>query len=165
MRIRHDVTFVSAMLFTIALLSVVPSSLSAALGLRHGTPAPPYYWLLEPIGELGIVSLAMIAIGLVVIWTGYLKKARSAWFVLLTIVWGWAFPVMLVPFVLHLNGSITLAEWVSDALKQPGAPRTLVKSVLIFLLMIIALILPIKSFFWSRGAGGTTKELPEATPK
>ena len=166
MRIRHDVTFVSAILFTIALLAMVPSSLSATLALRHGTPPPPYYWQLEPIGELGIVSLAMITIGLVVTWTGYLKKARSAWFVLLTIVWGWAFPVMLLPFVLHVNRSITLAEWISGALHDQITPRIFVESVLIFSLMVIALILPIKAFFWSQEtAGNISKLVSRATTK
>jgi hypothetical protein len=101
----------------------------------------------------------MVTIGLVVTWAGYVKKARSAWFVLLTITWGWAFPVTLLPFVLHVNRSITPTEWISGALRDPSTPRIFVESVLIFSLMIIALILPIKEFFSSREASGNTEVL------
>jgi hypothetical protein len=144
LRIRHDATFVSAVLFSIALLAVAPSSLSAALTFRHGTHSTD----LLNVSELGIISLAMIAIGLINIWAGYLQKVRWTWFVLLSLVCGWAFPVMLLPFALYLNPNLTLTELISAAFEEPGTPRIFVKSVLIFSVMIVALILPIKSFFW-----------------
>ena len=131
---------------------MVPNSVSAASVLRSRHELE-----LETLGELGIVSLAIIAIGLVVTWTGYVKKVRWTWFVLLTVAWGGAFPVMLLPFVLHLNRAITLTEWISGAQEGLYVPRALMESVVTFSLMIIALILPIKAFFWSRGGGATAR--------
>jgi len=42
-------------------------------------------------GERGILSLTIILTGLIVIWAGYVKRIRWTWFVMFTIVFGWAF--------------------------------------------------------------------------
>ena len=47
---------------------------------------------------------------------------------------------------------LTLSEWLSAALKQPGPPRDSAEEVLIFSLMVIGLILPVRSFFGRHGA-------------
>jgi hypothetical protein len=146
--IRHDIVVISAVLFTIAVLAIVPTSVNFVMVFR-----PPHYLELETLGELGIVSLAVIALGLIITWTGYLERARSAWFMLLIIVCGWAFPVMLLPFALHHNSRVPLGEWVAGAFHGPGPPRMLAKSVFILSLMVIALILPIRSFFGKQSAG------------
>jgi len=99
---RH-LTLISAVLFTIALLATIPTSIHMAAVLPHRTPAPLYYWQLEPIGELGITSLAVVAVGLIVIWTEYLRNSKSAWFVLLVIAFGWAFPVRLLQFIVGVE--------------------------------------------------------------
>jgi len=45
--------------------------------------------------DLSIASLAVILIGLIVLWTGYIKRSRPAWFVMCVVVWFWAYPVFI----------------------------------------------------------------------
>src|SRR5690348_6324149 len=102
MRIRRDVTFISSLMFTIALVCLIPASWANA---KAGGPAaqaelgPAWGALANSIHELGVTSLTLIVIGLIVTWTGYLNKARWAWFAMFTLVWGWAFPLMIWPLV------------------------------------------------------------------
>jgi hypothetical protein len=103
----------------------------------------------QTMGSLGVASMAVVLIGLIVTWTGYVKSVRSSWFVMFIVVWLWAFPLILLPFLPDIKG-IPLAELISRALREPGTSRTSVHSVLIFTLMLIALILPIRSFFGER---------------
>jgi hypothetical protein len=103
----------------------------------------------QTMGDLGVASMAIIFIGLIVTWTGYVKRARWAWLVLFIVVWVWAFPVLVLPLFQHTIG-ITLAQWLSDALHQPGPPRSWGEGLVIFSLMVVALILPVKSFFRAR---------------
>lgn len=160
MRIRADSVFVSSVLFTIALLCLVPAAL----------------WNLQPLHDevliskldvgfraqaltanyLGFACLAIILIGVVVIWTGYVNRSRSAWLVMFVLTWVWAFPLFVSPL---FRGKIvvTFAEWLRDAISEPGLPRTLTESVLIFLLMLIALTLPIGAFFFRRESTETQR--------
>jgi hypothetical protein len=96
------------------------------------------------IHQLGIASLAIIFIGLIVTWTGYVNKTRWTWFVMFIIVWGWAFPLMILPLFRAL--SVPVSELLLDALKEPGVAPDGVEEILIFLLMLIGLVLPIRSF-------------------
>jgi len=150
LKIRHDTIFVSSVLLTVAFLTMAPGSLSAALVLRPENPIRRDYVQMEPYGELGIVSLAMVTIGLIVTWTGFFNRVRWTWFVMLTIVFGWAFPVRMLIFVLFRNRDIPLKDWISGVFEGPGIPRDLAVSAFILTLMVIALILPIKSFFWKQ---------------
>ncbi len=147
MKIRRDSVFISSVLFTIAFLSCIPPILGTALTGRHPNPAldPNLAEATRLIGDLGVASLAILFIGLTVTWTGYVKRVRWTWFVMFIIVWIWAFPLMILPQLQHPMVP-TLAEWLSNALKQPGDPRDSVEEILVFLLMVIALILPMKSF-------------------
>jgi hypothetical protein len=109
------------MLFTIAFLSLIPALLSDALTGRHPNPDLSAGWaeVARLLGDLGVASLAIVFIGLVVTWTGYIKKVRWTWFVMFIIVWAWAFPLMILrPFQHPLV--LTLSKSLSAALKQPG---------------------------------------------
>ena len=148
MRIRRDVVFISSVLFTVAFLLLIPQSLSAALtGLR---PNPGLDAGLSAdaglLGDLGTVCLAVIFVGLIVTWAGYVKRVRWTWFVMFTIVWIWAFPILVLPLLQH-KIALTWTEWIYSSLGQSGSPRIWAESVLIFALMVIALILPAKAFF------------------
>ncbi len=104
---------------------------------------------------LGVACLAIILIALTVIWTGYVKRARSAWLVMFIVVWLWAFPLFILPFLstlIHGRVVLTFSEALSEAMSEPGSPRTVVESVLIFVSMVIALTLPIHAFFFRRKA-------------
>ncbi len=153
MKIRRDAVFISAVLFTIALLCALPASLRNAQEGYRGTShvndicCGLYF---HTMGDLGVASLAIIFIALIVTWAGYAKCLRSAWFVMFVVVWGWAFPLLALPLLKHLS-RLTFVEMLYGALHGYPYPRIWVKGILTFSLMAIALLLPIKSFFVIRG--------------
>jgi hypothetical protein len=152
MRVRADSVFVSSVLHTIALLSLVRPALwnyysgsdreiLARLDVGFQAEAQTAHYF-------GVACLTIILIGLIVVWTGYVNRARSAWLVMFAIAAGWAFPVIVLP-LFQGRMVLTLSEWLYTAISQPGLPRTAAESVLIFSLMVIALLLPIRSFFFA----------------
>ena len=138
MGIRRDVLFVSSVLFTIALVALVPSQWENALSGRYTSNQNAG----QAVHNLGIAGLAIISIALIVIWTGYIKGLRSAWFIMSIVVWAWAFPLM---GSWKLNYS-NLSQALSEA-KEPGLARVTVELAAILALMIIGLFLPAKAFF------------------
>jgi hypothetical protein len=75
---------------------------------------------------LGVACLAIILIGLIVIWTGYVKRARSAWLVMFVVVWFWAFPLFVFPFldgVVHGRLQLSFSELLYDAIAASGGLR------------------------------------------
>ena len=154
MRVRPDSVFVASLLHTIALLYFIRPSLWNYFSLDH--------ILLAPLDEnsfrgeaQSVASLAIILIGLIVVWTGYAKRSRPAWFVMFVIVWLWAFPrfiLSIVPLLIRERSSFTFLELLSDAMLGPGFQRDVVELTLAFLLMVIALALPIGRVFVTRKA-------------
>ena len=75
MRIRRDLLFVSSVLLTIALLSIVPTVDACFRGQAVHTDV----WATElsrEIRDFAIANLATISITLIVIWSGYPRKAK-----------------------------------------------------------------------------------------
>lgn len=148
----RNLAFVSSLLFTIALVCLIPSQIAnvrAARGdLSHLDAG--YTWGTRLLGDLGISSLVIIFIGLITAWTGYVKRVRWTWFVMFVIVFAWAFPLLILPFFQPPPIVLTVSEWLSRAIKEPGPARDGVEEILIFSLMVIALFLPIKAFFWKQ---------------
>ena len=102
-----------------------------------------------------VASLAIILIGLIVVWTGYVKRSRPAWFVMFVIVWFWAFPrfiLSIIPLLIRERSSFTFPELLCDAIQGPGFPRDVVELHSAFLLMVIGLALPMGRFFIARKA-------------
>jgi hypothetical protein len=153
MRIRTDLVFISSVLFTIALVCLIPAFWANVLTERDKIALAKldagYRLAAQTMSDLSVVCLAIILIGLIVIWTGYVKRARSAWFVMFVVAWIWAFPLLVFP-LFRGRVVVTFSERLYDAIYQPGSARTWAELVLIFLLMVIALLLPIKSFFLVR---------------
>jgi hypothetical protein len=153
MRIRRDSVFVSGLLFTIALLCLVPGFLRAAQA-GHDEMALRALAAIDPglraeaarTGDLGTASLAVICIGLIVIRMGYVHRVRWTWLIMFIIAWVWAFPLLVLPILGHRR-SVSLSEWIFSALYQPGSARAWAESVLVFALMAIALLLPLRCFF------------------
>lgn len=149
MRVRTDSVFVSSVLHTIALVSLVPTALWNYYSGSHkeilARLDAGFQAYAQTAHYLGVASLAIIIIGLIVIWTGYVSRNRSAWFVMAVIAWVWVFPLFVLPFVKG-TWRLTFSEWVYSAMLQSGLPRIAAESFLIFLVMIIALLLPIRSF-------------------
>ena len=155
MRIPRDVVFVSSVLFTIALLLPVPVMLENASTWRQSEfQVADGIWIQNFYALVGFASLANIFIGLMITWTGYINRVRSAWFVMFIIVWVWAFPVLL-PYPLLWNILRTVdKDYLLLALREPGLARNYLRLVLAVLLMVIALFLPVKSFFWDKKSSG-----------
>ena len=63
---------------------------------------------------VGFASLPNILVGLLVLWTGFIRRSRTAWLVMFVIVWVWAFPVLVLPISLG-SIDVTLTEWLADA--------------------------------------------------
>lgn len=145
MKFRRDAAFVSSVLFTVAFVCLIPPCWANALTGRH-TQDLDAAWaaIARLIHQLGIASLVIISIGLIVTWMGYVNKIRWTWFVMFIIVWGWAFPLMILPLFRAL--SVPVSELFLKAFKEPGVARDGVEEILIFSVMLIALVLPIKSF-------------------
>lgn len=158
MKPRADSVFISSVLFTIALLCLLPAAMwnlraandkALIAKLDDGFRAQA-----QTASYLGFACLAIILIGVIVLWTGYVNRSRSAWLVMCVIAWVWAFPLFVSPL---FEGKIvvTFSEWIHAAISEPGLPRTLTEAVLIFLSMVIALILPVRAFFFGHGTTGT----------
>ncbi len=130
MRIRADSAFISGVLFTVALTSLAPA-----------------FWVGR--SELGFASLAVILVGLIVTWTGYVKRAAWAWAIMFVIVWVWAFPLLIAPLV-RSKMVVSVSEWLYAASSQSGLPRVWAEAVAAFTLMVFGLVLPIRSFFFAK---------------
>jgi hypothetical protein len=154
MKIRRDSVFISAVLFTIALLCALPRFIGTTQEgygqhvSEVNDPSLPLF--LHTMGDLGVASIAIILVALIVTWAGYAKCLRSAWFAMFIVVWGWAFPLLALPLFRN-SFALTFSELLYGALHGYRYPRFWVKGILIFSLMVIALLSPIKSFFIVRG--------------
>jgi hypothetical protein len=142
LRIRLDVLFVSSVLLTIALVALVPAAWENALAGRYTADRIAG----QEAHDLGIAGLAIISISLIVIWTGYIKGLRSAWFIMSIVVWAWAFPGM---GLWKLNYSNPL-QGLSEAVKGPGLARAAIEMAAIEALMMIGLFVPAKAFFFGK---------------
>ena len=154
MRVRADSALIASVLFTIALLCLIPPCLANALTGRNkmalATLDAGFRAVARMTGTLGVACLAMILIGLIVTWTGYIKRVRWAWLVMFVLAWAWAFPLFVLPWF-TAPWVVTFPEVLYSAIYVAGLPRIAVESVLVFLLMVVALLLPIKSFFFAGG--------------
>jgi hypothetical protein len=158
-RVRPDSVFVSSIFHTIALLFFVHPAL-----WYYGAASDPAAVARFDVGfqeasyadhRFGVASLAIILIGLIVVWVGYAKRSRLAWFVMFVIVWFWAFPVFIRPVVGALARGglmLTFSEFFYDAISGPGMATQMVRSILMFLIMVVGLALPMGRFFVARKA-------------
>lgn len=128
------------MLFTVALAIPIPKCMMDALTTES-----------LMFQNIGFLCLANILVGLLVTWTGFVKRNRIAWFVMFIIVWVGAFPVLVLPILGH-KPAPTLTEWIYSVVGSPSIPRAWAVSVLTFVLMAIALFLLVRSFFGNRDA-------------
>jgi hypothetical protein len=150
LKIRHDPVAVSSILFTLALLIPTPAMLGNAWTVRQtrfdiaGRMGSNNYY-----APIGFASLAIILVGLIVTWAGYIKGVRWTWFVMFLITWGWAFPVLVLP-EFHWRNMLPIAQWPPLALKGRGPQLGFAESVLTLLLMVLALVVPVKTLVLGR---------------
>jgi energy-coupling factor transporter transmembrane protein EcfT len=146
LNIRRDAVAVSSVLLTLAVLIPLP----AMLGNAWTVPQTRFdiagrMWVQNYYAPIGFASLAIIVIGLIVTWAGYIKGVRWTWFVMFLIAWGWAFPVLVLA-EFHWRNMLPIAQWPPLALKGRGHQLGFAESVLTLLLMGLALVLPAKTF-------------------
>lgn len=142
-KILHDPVLAASLLFTIALLFRVPDELQNAVYTK------------DPLFQFsGFASLANILVGLVVVWTGFLRRYRWAWLVMLIIVWVWFFPLFVLP-IFRGKLAVTFLGWLKEAWRWPGSARDYGENIVLLSVMILALLLPLKSFFWKSKSGDT----------
>ena len=156
MKIRLSAVAVSSVLFTVAFLLLTPRMIDWALATHQSRfrdrafyPEPGIAWdqvvIPNYYAPLGITSLAIIAIGLLVTWAGYAKGLRWTWFVMFVIVWVWTFPIWVLP--IHPWTDISLfGPTLASALREAGMARDAVEALLAFVLMVLALVLPARTF-------------------
>jgi hypothetical protein len=150
LRTRRDAVFVSSVLLTIAFLLLVPTvwrDAQSGIPFWHfGRAAHEDRALLDSmgpgrvdaallLGQCGLAGLATILVALIVIWNGYVRKVRWAWFVMLIIVCGWYFPLFIYQTLSYARGP-DVFTWLSSS-----------RWAWIFLVMLTALILPAGFFF------------------
>ena len=161
----------SSTLFTVAFLMMTPAVIDCAR-VTHQTrfrdissyPEAGIAWdqVVVPNyrAPLGITSLVMIAIGLVVTWAGYFKGLRWTWLVMSAIAWVWALPVLVLPNFYPCGGLVLVspsafASMIRESLHAGPfsfIARAVLKDLLAFLLMVLALVLPAKTFILGRGS-------------
>lgn len=146
MKIRHDAVAVSSILFTLALLIPAPAMLWNAWTARQTLLHVAGRLLVENYyAPIGFASLAVIVIGLITTWAGYIKGVRWTWFVMFLIAWGWAFPVLVLA-EFHWRNMMPIAQWPPPAPTGHGPQLGFTGSLLTFLLMVLALLVPVKTF-------------------
>ncbi len=149
LRVRLDSVSISGVLLTVCLLTIARWDLKfvATWRTRHwdmGRLAIPNY-----DASIAFASLALVIIGLIVIWTGYQKRTRWSWFIMVVFVCVYFVPANLVDVFLDIS-RVGWRWWpgvVQDAME--GRPFALgaIKGLAILALMIIALLLPSRAFF------------------
>ncbi len=168
MKFRLSTTAISAWLFSLCLVLSIPVALSNASTWNELTIRLPLGGMWNFLAPLGFAYLGIVAIGLVVLWTGYRKRERWAWFIMLIALLFFYFPLYVLPVVLqsrrfgwpHLLDFLVVfhvGEWwhcwiASLRPNYLGGLACVPFEILIrpfeFFVMSIALLLPVKAFFW-----------------
>lgn len=139
LRIRPNIFLVSSLLLTPAFFWLLPSVINCVRSTDSMSRA------------YGFAALTIIIVALVVIWTGVAAGNRVAWVIMAVIVWVWAFFTMMEPLLRHgLLRSFSLSElpdWVAFAWRGEHLAWTYLINTLMFFLMLVGLILPVRALF------------------
>src|SRR5260370_42479723 len=81
----------------------------------------------------GLASITVIIVAVIVIWTWLDAGSRVAWLIMAVVVWGWAFPVMMISR-LHIRpvSSSPLKDWIVSASRKDGLARVTLINPLMF---------------------------------
>ncbi len=136
LRIRPNIFLVSSLLLTPAFFWLLPYMVRCVRASDDMTQTA------------GLASITVIIVALIVIWTWLVAGSRVAWLIMAVIVWVWAFPVMMISR-LHIGpvSSSQLKDWVVSAWRQDGLARVSLINPIMFSLMLIGLILPLRALF------------------
>jgi len=154
MKMQRVVLVASGVFLTVGLLLPVPSMWSVARTLCTASPwaSGTLYRYHDFLAPTGFGSLAVIAIGLIVTWAGYVKGIRWTWFVVFVIVCVWGFPVLVLPYAHSWRDLALIPRTLWRGVRESGLSRTFAEIAVIFPLMVLGLILPIPIFIRGRAA-------------
>ena len=141
MKLRPNIFLVSSLLLTPAFFWLLPYMINC---VRYtGTDITR-----DMTRTAGLASLTVIIVALIVIWTWLVAGNRVAWVIMAVIVWVWAFPIMMISR-LHIGpvSSSQLKDWIVSAWRQDGLARVSLINPIMFSLMVIGLILPLRALF------------------
>jgi hypothetical protein len=149
MKVRSNMTFISAVLMSLCLLTFIPASLRYASTFRELYFDWPCIKEENFLMPLGFYSLGFVMIGLIVLWTGYRKKERWALFVMLIILFCYVFPLNILRPLMEARGpSWDWSGWLQGIHEGYRPGIWMAVGFITFLVMLFALLLPIKEFFW-----------------
>ena len=145
---RSRVVLISASLLSLCLVSRIPGSLKFASTWRQLYFDMGDFKQQNLLMPLGFYSLTIETVGLIVLWTGYRKRERWAWFVMLIITLGFAVPDVAIPISMQNGGDIQWSFWLG--MKWLGDPlgRGFGMEVLLTLVTLVGLLFPIRASFW-----------------
>jgi hypothetical protein len=164
-RLRCDSSLIASVLFSVALLFLIPWFWKDALTtVFRGATEPVDVWrqtALQYISYFGQASLVIVIIGLVVTALDYFNRSRWALLIQLLIA-AWVFVLLIVPIagaILRGRMVFSAAEWFYIAIHQSGIARNAAEFCLIWLLTVLALLLRLKLFVWPK-TGLTASDHP-----
>jgi glucan phosphoethanolaminetransferase (alkaline phosphatase superfamily) len=141
-------TVVSAVLLSLCLLLPTLGNLRLASTWREHYLVIGHYRPQNFTAPFGFCELGIQIIGMIVLWTGYRRHERLAWFVMFVILWCFFFPTYVLGTILDLQTvSFQLSTWI-EGIREGYEPSIwAAEEALVFSVMLVALILPIKAFF------------------
>jgi hypothetical protein len=155
MRIRCNTTLISTLLMSLSLIGLIPGSLRFASTWRELYFSPGLHIENDRM-IIGFYALGLVLIGLIVLWTGFRQRERWAWFVMLVILLFFIFPgYVLKQLVIAYEHKLGLSDflqlipntWAGDW--QSPSSIGILLGALTFVVMLVALLLPVKAFFWN----------------
>jgi hypothetical protein len=150
MKIRWNTTLISTLLLSLCLVTLIPTALQFISTWTKLYFEGDGFKEQDYLMPIGCFSLGFVMIGLIVLWTGYRKKERWAWFVMLILVLCYVFPGNVLPLLLinMQNGGVQWSYWFGLSWLGDPVGMGFALGILNFLVMLVALLLPIKTFFW-----------------
>ena len=123
MKSRSRIVLISVLLLSLCLVSRIPGSLKFVSTWRELYFDMGDFKQQNLLMPLGFYSLSIETVGLIVLWTGYRKRERSAWFVMLIIALGFGLPDIAIPISMQNGGNIQWSfwlgmRWLSDPLSR-----------------------------------------------
>ena len=149
MRLRFDSVSISSVLLTICLVAI------GWWHLKYAATWRTREWMMDRVGipnfqaSMAFASLALVFVGLIVLWTGYQTKTRSSWFIMLVFVLVYFMPVNLIDVFLDIR-RVGWSWWpgvIQDAREGRTFAVGATRSLAVLALMVIALVVPIRAFF------------------
>lgn len=143
MKIRWNPTSISTALLSLCLATFIPGGLRLASTWRN-----LYFERQQNLAApIGFCSLGFAIIGLIILWTGYRKRERWAWFALFILLLFHTFPLTVMPLFLYARDPGFAWAQFFNGMREGFMPAVwLAEGVVTFLVMLVALLMPVKTF-------------------